>query len=187
MAATLRLLEDSGIEGLTTNHIAKEAKISIASLYQYFPNKQSILYALHQRWVEWVARTFDEIEDQYFMVVSCPEFFDKLLVGGMEKTLYSYWAEAQLFKAIQNSRELEALVAMHSNEIADRMVKYLKGYGSEWDEKKLKKLGIFLLRMTTLAYIEPSPPTVADRKLKLEWTRKMGRPLIEECLGAASE
>ena len=68
MAATLRLLEDSGIEGLTTNHIAKEAKISIASLYQYFPNKQSILYALHQRWVEWVARTFDDIEDQYFMV-----------------------------------------------------------------------------------------------------------------------
>lgn len=47
--ATGRMLDAVGTEGLTTNLIAREAGVNVATLYQYFPNKQAVLLALFQR------------------------------------------------------------------------------------------------------------------------------------------
>jgi AcrR family transcriptional regulator len=47
--ATARLLEQHGYARLTTNHVARKAGISIGSLYQYFPNKESLCHALAER------------------------------------------------------------------------------------------------------------------------------------------
>lgn len=47
--AAAHILRESGTEALTTNAIAARAGASIGSLYQYFPNKQSIVHALMER------------------------------------------------------------------------------------------------------------------------------------------
>src|SRR6185436_15950012 len=44
--AAARILEERGYEALTTNHVAAEAGVGIASLYEYFPNKQSVVAAV---------------------------------------------------------------------------------------------------------------------------------------------
>ena len=44
--AASQIIEKSGIEKLSTNQIAKKAGVSIGSLYQYFPSKESILAVL---------------------------------------------------------------------------------------------------------------------------------------------
>lgn len=49
---TSKLLLSQGMKELTTNHIAKNAGINIASLYQYFPNKESIVAKLIERHVQ---------------------------------------------------------------------------------------------------------------------------------------
>lgn len=49
LTAALQLLEDGGIEYLTTNHVAERAGVSIGTVYQYFADKQAILSALAQR------------------------------------------------------------------------------------------------------------------------------------------
>ena len=49
LEATFQLLEQGGVEALTTNHIAERAGVSVGTLYQYFPGKQAILAALAQR------------------------------------------------------------------------------------------------------------------------------------------
>ena len=36
--AAIRILEDEGLDALTTNHVAARAGVSIGTLYQYFPN-----------------------------------------------------------------------------------------------------------------------------------------------------
>ena len=46
LAAASDILAREGLRGLNTNHVAKRAGVSIGSLYQYFPNKQSIVVAL---------------------------------------------------------------------------------------------------------------------------------------------
>ena len=47
--ATARVLRDEGYEAANTNRIADVAGVSVGSLYQYFPGKEALLYALLQR------------------------------------------------------------------------------------------------------------------------------------------
>lgn len=49
LEAAFQLLEQGGVEALTTNHIAERAGVSVGTLYQYFGGKQAILAGLAQR------------------------------------------------------------------------------------------------------------------------------------------
>lgn len=44
--ATARLLDEGGIEAVTTNAIAREAGLPVGTLYQFFPNRDAILLSL---------------------------------------------------------------------------------------------------------------------------------------------
>lgn len=46
--ACLRILNEEGADQLTTQHIADVAGINIASLYQYFPNKEAVLTTIYE-------------------------------------------------------------------------------------------------------------------------------------------
>ena len=56
LEAAIRVLRRDGARKFTTWRIAEVAGVSVGSLYQYFPNKQSIIYAIHCAQVEttWV-------------------------------------------------------------------------------------------------------------------------------------
>jgi AcrR family transcriptional regulator len=47
--AAVKLLKRGGVSAITTNRIAVTGGVSIGSVYQYFPNKQAIFIALHER------------------------------------------------------------------------------------------------------------------------------------------
>jgi AcrR family transcriptional regulator len=49
LAAAAQVLVKHGYEGANTNRIAESAGVSVGSLYQYFPNKESIVVALMER------------------------------------------------------------------------------------------------------------------------------------------
>lgn len=50
-----RLIASEGIKKLNTNRVAEEAHISIATLYQYFRNKEAIIDELLERYLDFVA------------------------------------------------------------------------------------------------------------------------------------
>jgi AcrR family transcriptional regulator len=56
LTAAARVLRRDGVLRFNTDRVAEAAGISIGSLYQYFPNKQSLVFALHSRTVDlaWV-------------------------------------------------------------------------------------------------------------------------------------
>jgi AcrR family transcriptional regulator len=55
--AAVKLLKRGGAASITTNRIAEAGGVSIGSVYQYFPNKQAIFIALHERHI----RQVDEV------------------------------------------------------------------------------------------------------------------------------
>lgn len=57
--ATIQLLLHGGSRALTTNRIAETAGVSIGTLYQYFPGKEALLYALVSRHLD---RASDAVE-----------------------------------------------------------------------------------------------------------------------------
>lgn len=61
LEAAIQVFEKRGYTGTTTNHIAERAGVSVGSIYQYFPNKESILYSLMEQHVSEIST---EIENE---------------------------------------------------------------------------------------------------------------------------
>lgn len=66
--ATVRILPNTGSRNITTRKIAEIAGVSIGSLYQYFPNKESVLASLMDITIKTVngriQKMIDELEGQ---------------------------------------------------------------------------------------------------------------------------
>jgi len=61
LQATTHILLNGGPEALTTNHVAEVAGVSIGSLYQYFPNKASLIAALIGQHVDHEVETLSKV------------------------------------------------------------------------------------------------------------------------------
>jgi AcrR family transcriptional regulator len=53
--ATIQVLLSQGVERLTTTRVAQRAGVSVGTLYQYYPNKQSLLFAVLENHLNSVA------------------------------------------------------------------------------------------------------------------------------------
>ena len=49
LEAAVQVFAKMGYQGGTTNHIAERAGVSVGTLYQYFPNKEAVLFGLMER------------------------------------------------------------------------------------------------------------------------------------------
>ena len=61
LASALELFQQQGMEGVTTNDIAEHAHIPIGSLYRYYPNKDSIIAALTELYVDDISGIFEQV------------------------------------------------------------------------------------------------------------------------------
>ncbi|WP_237056558.1 TetR/AcrR family transcriptional regulator [Microbulbifer sediminum] len=76
---TGRLLEEVGLNDLTTILIAKELGVSVGSLYHYFPNKHAILYAMGEQWLVSMTEALDELGQSGVEQMSLQEFISELV------------------------------------------------------------------------------------------------------------
>ncbi len=64
--AAAELIDDNGIDGLTTSDVATRSGSSVGVVYRYFPNIQSLLRALASRNMEkFTARIFGTMSEQH--------------------------------------------------------------------------------------------------------------------------
>lgn len=68
--ATAQILERNGYAGVTTNHIADLAGVSIGSLYEYFPNKRAVVAATLAREISGIAK---EVAASMHVALAIPE------------------------------------------------------------------------------------------------------------------
>ncbi|MBI3724109.1 TetR/AcrR family transcriptional regulator [bacterium] len=52
LEAAAQVVQEKGYDGATTNAIARRARTSIGSLYQFFPNKAALMHALALRYTD---------------------------------------------------------------------------------------------------------------------------------------
>ena len=53
--ACIQLLISDGLDRLTTTRVAERAGVSVGTMYQYFPHKHALIYALNERYLEALA------------------------------------------------------------------------------------------------------------------------------------
>lgn len=57
--ATIQVLVSDGPRRLTTTRVAARAGVSVGSMYQYFPHKQALFYALNDRYLTALAERIE--------------------------------------------------------------------------------------------------------------------------------
>lgn len=162
--ATTSILTRDGVEGLTTNHIAQEAGISVASIYQFFPNKQAIIYAVYMRWVEGVADRIRVVSEQLLGKVPWRTYAEQIAQAASHVDLSSE-AEFELLRAMWSSRELLDLDRQRNRAAAERAADAMQAYGSKLPRDRLVVMGGFASELFTLAAersIDKSPMERAD-------------------------
>ncbi len=69
LQAAAHILVHDGIDAASTNRIAEKAGVSVGSLYQYFPSKEAVIFALVERHVQ---RMQKQLEDHVQQFVDAP-------------------------------------------------------------------------------------------------------------------
>jgi AcrR family transcriptional regulator len=80
--ATIQVLVSDGPRRLTTTRVAERAGVSVGSMYQYFPHKQALFYALNERYL---VRLAERIE------ATCLAQHGANLADMVEALVKTYW------------------------------------------------------------------------------------------------
>jgi AcrR family transcriptional regulator len=134
LEATTRILTEEGYDKANTNRIAERAGVSIGSLYQYFPNKESLITALmvkHSN--EMIALVESKLTD----------FYDSTLEIGISEIVKAVIAahaiDPKLHQVLNEEiPESERSQQMHKAE--ERIVKLLQAYLSRWRDSPNDRL-----------------------------------------------
>ena len=106
--ATARILVERGYAATSTNAVAERAGVSVGSLYQYFPNKDALIAALHTRHVEQMKAV---IEDALARAMDA-SLVDGL-VGIIEGSVEAHRVDADLHRVLEQQLEGLEIVAAH--------------------------------------------------------------------------
>ena len=80
--ATIQVLLRDGMNDLTTTRVAERAGVSVGTMYQYFPNKQALVYALNARYLDALAARIE---------ATCREQAGAPLAQMVEALINTYW------------------------------------------------------------------------------------------------
>ena len=141
------LLEEVGLDTLTTILIARRSGISVGTLYHYFPNKHAILHAMAERWLREVERSLDEMESWPLSELSLLQFVERLI----ERQLLVYREQRGILHLVQamfSIPELRELDQRHDALVIDRMAKAFGRYGLNGGVTELGRLARAYLELT---------------------------------------
>jgi AcrR family transcriptional regulator len=93
--AVVRVLKREGFSAVTTNRVAEVAGVSIGSVYQYFPDKQAIFVALHQRHIEQIDRM---VEAKLIEHAESP--LDTLMRAMIEGMIDAHGSDPELYELL---------------------------------------------------------------------------------------
>jgi AcrR family transcriptional regulator len=172
--ATIQLLLADGMDRLTTTRVAERAGVSVGTLYQYFPHKQALIYALNQRYLDIVAQRIE---------ASCEASRGKPIREMVETLVTTYWLakteHADVTRVLYRSAvelDTEALVEAFAGRV-DRATIAMFETAPDLAIEDLASVNLALL--TT---IFGTVRGIFERNLPVEVSDAMYRQLVAMCV-----
>lgn len=164
---------------LNTNLVAKQAGISPGSIYQYFPNIESILNELFEQMTGAVLETLKSFNAADKLALSREEFFDILITETLKAEADPQVTYA-MHKVMKSHPALEKIEKQHAENVAEIISQFLAYYGSTWPKEKLHRLGLYIyyLNFGTWIYREHIRP---EDEESIDWESNVMRHMIDRC------
>jgi AcrR family transcriptional regulator len=141
--ATARILVERGFAAASTNAVAERAGVSVGSLYQYFPNKEALIAALHARHGEQMMAVI-----QRALTKAMDATLDDALRGLIEATVEAHRVDADLHRVLEEQHDDLDADTMHQEYLdvmEDRIVALLARHRDEITAPDLKLAAFMLL------------------------------------------
>lgn len=176
--ACLKILEEEGPGQLTTQRIADVAGINIASLYQYFPNKEAVLAEVFQdqikRYKAAAVKRLVEIEQ--LSRVSLEDTLAAIVDMEVEQRLMLHRMDPEFYRAYQHSfdihRQINELTISLSNpgwdEWLPRFLELHKERLRSGDIDKLSRIASHTLSGVLLSTSSQEPELLEQECFKQE-------------------
>jgi AcrR family transcriptional regulator len=162
LEASLRLFATSGYESVSMREIAREAKMPIATVYQYFPMKLAIVREMWSRYTSSITETLAEGIDR-----SLREGADKsneligIIIDRMAQLQSANPAFIEIWSCVAASMELRALNVEDTLHNARLIADFLQRMHPESDPSSLYDRALISIEMasstTRLALCLPEP------------------------------
>ncbi|WP_299581055.1 TetR/AcrR family transcriptional regulator [uncultured Microbulbifer sp.] len=137
---TGRLLEEVGLNDLTTILIARKLDISVGSLYHYFPNKHAILYAMGEQWLASINTVMRELAELNLEGMAL-EAFIEALTGRLLSVYREQCGLLPLVQAMWGIPELHELDECHDELVIGHLVDIFRRLGFACPANELNRLG----------------------------------------------
>lgn len=169
LEATARVLVREGYEGATTNKIAEASGYGVGSLYDYFPNKESLVTALVERHAEQMVAV---VESSFRADVPLQTAMRSWVEGGVR----AYFSNPRLHKVLvgQTPRVGDlALIGGAEERIARLVLSYLQRHEREVQPSDLP-LAAFVVAQAVMSLahkaVAERPESLSDGRLAHEVT-----------------
>ncbi|WP_444922713.1 TetR/AcrR family transcriptional regulator [Microbulbifer sp. DLAB2-AF] len=137
---TGRLLEEVGLDDLTTILIARKLDISVGSLYHYFPNKHAILYAMGEQWLASISEAMAELAELDLEHMTLGSFIDEF-VGRLLAVYREQRGLLPLAQAMWGIPELHELDKSHDELVIGHLVDMFHRLGFTCPPNEMNRLG----------------------------------------------
>lgn len=179
-----KLLANEGYETFSTNRVAKAAEVNIASLYQYFPNKQSLVFAINRKMLDEVLELFESFEHSWAnndWKCIFDMFGTELLTSNQHIRLVK-----ALDQAAVKSPELQLLERQHAETISQFYSRFLKHYGSNWSESDRINAGRMIYAMGTMGLYDSDHLSKPDQQRILQLFKMNIEQFVDSILNRAA-
>lgn len=159
------ILETKGYSHFTTNHVAEVAGVSVGTLYQYFPNKETIVYALIENTV---SKASDKLRAKLLSMISEP--IDVVMPAMIQLMLEVYREEEFVLVHLRHHvPQLEGLASELStaNFTFSSNAAYLKQHRPDLSDER-SELVLFILENAIthncMSYLTKGFPDITDEQ-----------------------
>lgn len=171
--ATIQVLQREGMSRLTTTRVAERAGVSVGTMYQYFPNKQALVYALNERYLTALAERIE---------ATCVARNGATLVQMVEALVDTYWRakteRTELTRALYRSvADLDNSALLHT--FADRVDTATANMFASASDFTLSDVGTTNLTLATVIY--GTVRNAFERDLTGKETDQLRQNLVAMC------
>jgi len=172
--ATIQVLLAEGIHRLTTTRVAERAGVSVGTMYQYFPHKQALLYALNERYLDRLAERVE---------ATCSDLHGKATSEMVSGLIEVYWE-------VKTERS-DVTRVLYSSAVELDNEALIEAFARRMDLATAAMLGtapnaryanLDLVNATLLSVIFGTVRNVFERNMPAELQADIRRQLISMCL-----
>jgi AcrR family transcriptional regulator len=178
-----KVLREQSADMVTTRSIAEASGIRTGSIYQYFPNKEAILFTLYGNRMEETVQALNALMTPKNLQLSLAEFW--ILFDNVVQTELKWGnsEDIELDKAMGENPALIEANAKVLRELYLSVAKILKRYGSTWSDERLIELGEYIYRLNHFGYTMRIRQTKERQQSTRQFTLKAQIYLLEESIG----